>query len=473
MSSLFSINGSQRISSSRTTTAGSTAKSYLGNVMTESRNILVSQPAANADKHPAARLSLAGIGCGGRTITYLQLAAERPELYAVIAAADPRPERLDTAERVSRNPEFRRFENADAILAEPRLADVMVIGTQDALHREHAIRAMERGYHLLLEKPITPTLEDTLAVQAAAERYRRRVLVCHVLRYTPFYRKVKEIVESGALGGIITLNATEGVEPWHQAHSYVRGHWAVEERSSPMILAKSCHDLDIMRWLVGEPCRSVSSFGSLTHFTLANAPEGAPKRCQDGCPVADTCIYHAARYLDDQNIWLRSVCDLPDTATREELAEWIHQSPWGRCVYRCDNDVVDHQTLNLRFANDVTGTFTMTGFATGRHIEIYGTRAQLRGSVAGDYEGGTRLTVQTHGRRTGPVPCDIGIEKDGGYTGHGGGDAALIDALYDEMRVPNPDEMTSSLKASIESHRIAFAAEASRRKGETVSLHEQ
>jgi predicted dehydrogenase len=229
-------------------------------------------------------LTLVGIGCGGRTRTYCDLAAKQPHRYQVVAAADPDAERVDLVRASSRNPGFRGFASADACFAAGKLGDVAIIGTQDAYHVEPALKALELGYDLLLEKPVAPDPADVLRIRDTAARLGRRVLVCHVLRYSPFYVKVKELVASGVLGEIVTIDAREGVWDFHQAHSYVRGHWAKTKDCSPMIIAKSCHDLDIISWLVDKPCARVSSFGSLRHFTPANRPAGAPARCTPGCP---------------------------------------------------------------------------------------------------------------------------------------------------------------------------------------------
>lgn len=418
-----------------------------------------------------APLRLAAIGCGGRTVTYFELAARLADRYRVIAAADPRPGRVERARAISANPDFRGFRDDRDILAREKLADVMIIGSQDTLHAAHAVAAMERGYDLLLEKPIASTLADTLRVHAAAGRLGRRVLVCHVLRYTPFYRTVKAIVDAGELGEIVSVNAVEGVGAWHQAHSFVRGHWSVTEKASPMIVAKSCHDLDILRWLVGRPCRRLSSFGSLTHFRPENAPAGAPARCTDGCPAAATCIYHAELYADRHRVWLSYVYDDEPGASREQILAWLRASPWGRCVYRCDNTAVDHQTVNIEFAGGTTATFTMSAFDSGRHLEILGTRARLRGGefVAGAT--GHHIVVIEHGsHRVRHVRLE---EPEGGYAGHGGGDPGLVRALYDEMRAKDPAAMTSSIDASVESHVMGFAAECSRRdRGRTIDLAE-
>lgn len=410
------------------------------------------------------RLKLAGIGCGGRTRTYLGLAAERPTLFEVVAAADPNTERLHLIRDLSRNPDFQCFPDDKALLAQPKLADVLVIGTQDAYHVEPCIAAMKKGYDILLEKPISPIPSDVLALEHCARELSRRVMVCHVLRYTPFYEKVKEILSSGALGQVVALHASEGVGPWHQAHSFVRGHWAVRENSSPMLLAKSCHDMDILCWLIDRPCRSVSSFGHLQHFHRGNKPESAPPRCTDGCPVGQTCPYNALRYLKQQRGWLQWVMDGAQTATDAQIIDWLRVSPWGRCVYQCENNVVDRQVLAMDFDGGVNATFTMTAFDTGRNLEIMGTLGSLRG---GDFLSGLGCELLLREHATGNVQrFNISIPEGG----HGGGDVGLVNHLHHEMSGIPASEMRSSLEKSVASHLITFAAERSRETGQTVDL---
>lgn len=413
-------------------------------------------------------LTLAAIGCGGRTRTYLGLAAQRPEQFRVVAAADPIPARLDMTRTLSRNPDFQSFPDDKSLLAVPRLADILVIGTQDAYHVAPCLAAMEKGYDILLEKPISPKPEEILLLDQRARELGRRVLVCHVLRYTPFYQKVKELIDCGALGEVVAIHATEGVGTWHQAHSYVRGHWAVREKGSPMILAKSCHDLDILSWLMDAPCRSVASFGDLRHFTAAHRPAGAPDRCTDGCPVADTCPYNALRYIDEHRSWLQWIMDGGDTASADEVTAWLNTSPWGRCVYACDNDVVDRQVLALHFEDGKTATFTMTAFDSGRNIEVMGTRATLRGGDFLKHEFGCDLLLREHhSRRSEKIHLTV---EEGGYDGHAGGDVGLVRQLYHEMTTGPADAMKSSLARSVESHLLAFAAEESRMSGQTVHM---
>lgn len=414
------------------------------------------------------RLKLAGVGCGSRVTTYMTLAATMPERYELAGAADPIGWKVDRVAALSGNAGFRRFASAAELLSAERFADVVIIGTQDGYHVEPCLAAMERGYDVVLEKPIATSLADVLRLEAAAERLGRRVLVCHVLRYTPFYRKVREIVASGVLGRIVTLQASEGVGTFHQAHSFVRGHWAVTERSSPMVIAKSCHDLDVIQWIMDRTPVSVSSFGKLSLFTPANRPGGAPARCIDGCPVGDACQYNALRYLSDQRGWLAHVYDGGEKATDDQVREWLKVGPWGRCVYRCDNTAVDHQVLSLSYADGATATFTMSAFDSGRNIEIWGADAVLRGGAYTKRLTGDDLVLRVHA--TGQETKFKVEEPAGGYRGHGGGDFGLVDALYDEMRAPDPAAMRSSLPVSVQSHVVGFAAEAARLENRVVDL---
>ncbi len=415
------------------------------------------------------KLSLAAIGCGGRTRTYAGLAMERPDLFSLTAAADPVAGRLEMVAALSQNPAFRRFPTGADLLAGPKLADVLIIGTQDDAHLEPCLDGMKKGYDILLEKPIATNPADILKLARATDELGRRVLVCHVLRYTPFYETVKRIVDSGELGGIVTLHASEGVGTWHQAHSYVRGHWAVTKKATPMIVAKSCHDMDIISWMMGVPCKQVASFGSLSYFHSGNAPAGAPMRCHEGCPAAPECPYDAARYFHEHKKWLTYVHPNPE-ASEAEAAPWLAQSPWGRCVFHCDSDAVDHQVVNLVFQNGATATFTMTAFDSGRNIEIMGTKATMRGGDFVRREAGCDIILRSHADG---AARRVSVEvPGGGYDGHAGGDSGLVNALHGEMTGPAPSEMRSSLARSVQSHLMAFAAEEARKSGEVINLEE-
>ncbi len=415
-------------------------------------------------------LKLACLGCGSRAQTYTALAARRPDRYQVVAGADPVADRVERVRQLSGQPAFRGFPGGEALLAAGKLADVMIVATQDPFHHEHCVGALEQGYDVLLEKPISTRVGHVLEIDRLARRTRRRVMVCFVLRFAAFYRKVKEIIESGALGEVISLQANEGVIPWHQAHSFVRGHWSTVGRSSPMILSKCCHDVDIVHWLVGRRCRRIASFGSLGFFRPERAPAGAPARCTDGCPVGDTCPYNALRYTTDRRVpWLAMVYDRADQASAEDITAWLRTSPWGRCVYHCDNDAVDRQVLATEFEGGVTGTFTMTAFENGRHLEVYGTRGVLKGGETYRHHFGAHLILFPHEGE--PVRYTVQAE-DGGYELHGGGDAGLMNALYDEMTRPPGVPPAAGLDSTVHSHLMAFAAEEARVTGQAVDLDE-
>jgi predicted dehydrogenase len=415
-------------------------------------------------------LKLACIGCGARAQTYATLAVRRPDRFEIVAGADPVPERVEKLRGLSGRADFRGFADAKALLAAGKLADVILVATQDNDHYRHCKGALGLGCNVLLEKPISTRVEQVLEIERLARQMDRRVMVCFVLRFAAFYRKVKEIIDSGALGEVVSIQASEGVMPWHQAHSFVRGHWSVVKKSSPMILSKCCHDTDIVHWLAGQRCRRVASFGSLEYFRPERAPAGAPARCTDGCPVGDTCPYNALRYAGDMRApWLAMVYDRAQDASADEITAWLRTSPWGRCVYRCDNDAVDRQVLALEFEGGLTATFTMTAFESGRHIEVYGTRGVLKGGETYRRHFGTHLVVIPH---EGEVVRHNVQAEDGGYELHGGGDAGLVDALYDEMTQAPGAPLKAGLDSTVHSHLIAFAAEEARVTGRTVGIEE-
>jgi len=419
----------------------------------------------------AKTISVAVIGCGERSRIYSDLMMRHKGRFKIVAGADPVPERVEAIRKTSGNPGFVGFTSAEALLGKGRLADMAIIGTQDAYHYEPCRKAMELGYDVLLEKPISNNLGEVLSLGAIAEQHNRKGMVCFVLRYTPFYRKVKALIDSGVIGEVVTFAAQEGVEAWHQGHSFVRGHWSVCEKSSPMIVAKCCHDMDIIHWLLGKRCKKMSSYGSLNYFTADNAPNGAPARCTDGCPADKTCMYNAKRYAGDKRFpWLPQIFDHAHTATEQEILKWLKKSPWGRCVYRCDNTAVDHQSLSMEFEGGVTGVFTMTAFDLGRHIEIYGTKGRIKGGEFHKKYTGKDIWVETHDGKA--MSYNIDDIPAGGNDAHGGGDAGIIEALYNEMTAPRISDGSSSLNSSVHSHLMAFAAEESRLRKEMIDIDE-
>ena len=409
-------------------------------------------------------ITAAVAGCGSRgQDAYSTFMLDLKDRVKVVAAADLDPEKLAGMRKKWGLTEEQCYASAEEMLAQPKLADVMLICTPDNCHYGHAKAALLKDYHLLLEKPIAPRAEELKELADIATARKLNVVVCHVLRYTPFYQKVKEIMDSGELGEIVTLQGMEHVCYWHQAHSYVRGNWRDSSTSSCMILAKCCHDMDILLWLTGKRCKRVSSFGSLTLFREDRAPAGAPLRCTEPCPAADTCPYNAVRYymneMDEGNFgWPVNVVAF--APTREKVMEALQNGPYGRCVYHCDNNVVDHQVVTMELEGGATADYTMTAFTAhgGRDIRVMGTHGELVGDMKKNV-----IRVMPFGKEEREI--DVNKLSDD-FSGHGGGDKVMIEDFLDLVSGRATDMKTvTSIQRSVESHLVALAAEESRLQG--------
>lgn len=398
---------------------------------------------------------IAILGYGLRGCIYAGYTLKYPQEFEVTAIIDSNPDRLNLARALFDCPVY---EDYKAFLKDHIAADIVAICTQDAQHREHAEECMKAGYDLLLEKPIAATYEDCLKISAAAEKYKRRVIVCHVLRYTPFYKKIKEIIDSGKIGNIITLCATENVGYYHQAHSFVRGPWRNSEQSSPMILAKCCHDLDIIRWLIGEKCKEISSFGALSFFTSENAPENAAAYCSD-CKVSN-CVYNAQK-IYEQHEWMANYF-MSGEKTPQRIARYLRHTQYDKCVFKTDNNVVDHQVTIMKFDKDKTAMHQMTAFSKEiyRDIKIHGTKAELFGLMEENY-----LEIRPFAGDVEKITLNPQIE----YGNHGGGDAGLMHDLYRALN-GEATEGISFLDVSLDSHKMAFFAERSRLQDKTLEM---
>ncbi|MHC1749599.1 MAG: Gfo/Idh/MocA family protein [Cellulosilyticaceae bacterium] len=414
------------------------------------------------------KLTVAIVGLGSRgKDTYAPTAKLFADKMEIVAIADIVPEKVDAVAAEYGIPKERCYESAEAMLEENRLADIMFICTQDRQHVPHALPALKKGYHLLLEKPISPDLEECQEILRVANANNRRVVVCHVLRYTPFYTKLKSILESGTIGDIVSVQGIENVGYWHQAHSFVRGNWRDANETSPMILAKCCHDMDMLLWLTGKKCKTVSSFGSTFLFKAEKAPNGCTKRCLDGCLVKDTCPYDAEKiYITNTDTGIASghtgwPCNiLALNPTVENITEALKEGPYGRCVYHCDNNVVDHQVLNMELEDGATINFTMCAFthSISRYTRIMGTH----GDIIADMNTNT-IDVSTFGQSHEIIDVNK-LAKD--FSGHGGGDNRMIEEFLDMLlKGTEPTGAMTSLERSVESHYVALAAEASRLEG--------
>lgn len=416
-------------------------------------------------KIPAAPLRLCFIGCGARARAYAEVAATRPEKLTTVALADPVASQRADVRQFLGDAEVREFETGEDLLAAGRLGDIAVITTQDKFHYHQAMLALRAGYDLLLEKPAACTSEEVHDLTRVANELGRRIVLCFVLRHTPFYRAVKQVLDSGRLGKLVSIQATEGVEPWHFTHSFVRGHWSQSVKSTPMIVAKCSHDTDILSWLADSECTGVSSFAGNQWFRPENAPAGATARCTDPCPRATdgSCQYAAQRYLTDKKQpWLPQVMPGHASASDDEILDWLREGDWGRCVYTSEHDTPDHQVVSLQFASGVTAQLLMTAFDQGRRIRIHGTEAILQGHMHADGEI-HRLELRHH--HGGPVEqIEVEDPSENGYAGHGGGDFGLIDALHELISAPGSFDNGHFMGG----HLIAFAADAAFRSGTVI-----
>ena len=404
------------------------------------------------------------IGAGQRGMIYAKYAAEKGHMIAAVAECDEVRRRI--AGDTFGIPEEFRFASGKELLAGPKLGDAAIIATMDRDHYSEAIPAMEKGYHLLLEKPISPDPGETLEIEKAAERTSRHVTVCHVLRYSPFFRELKKAACGGKIGKVLTIQHNENIGNFHIAHSFVRGNWRRSDLTSPLIMQKSCHDMDLLVWLAGSGCESIASFGDLTYFRQENAPAGSAERCCD-CPLKDSCRFSAYLcYLPVMGNWPATV--LTEDQTEEGLREAIRTGPYGRCVYRNDNNVCDHQVCILRFTNGVTATFNLSGFTNqmARTIKIMGEDGEIRASEAENVIEITRFASNSV-----DMPEREIIHPEISNSGHSGGDSGIVEDFLAILE-GKLSESSTDIHESVESHMMACAAEEARITGSVVRIAE-
>jgi predicted dehydrogenase len=402
------------------------------------------------------------VGAGNRGhFVYGGYALRHPEQVRFVAVAEPDEGRRRRFAEAHGIPPERQFASWEDLARRPRLAPVLVNATMDGDHAESGLMLLEAGYHMLLEKPMATTPEQCADLVRAAASHDRVLQIGHVLRYAPFFQAIYEIVRGGRLGEIVSVDWRENLVYWHFAHSFVRGRWANRARSAPMILAKCCHDLDLLLWIVGRRCLRVSSFGSLTHFRADKVGPEIPHRCTDGCPIADDCLYNAERLYLGGVVGRFALTAASLDQSPAGMRRALETGPYGRCVYRCDNDVVDHQVVTFEFAGGLAASLTMQGSShvEGRTVRIDGLRATLLANQARN-----EIQVVDHG--TGDTETIVPALAAGG---HGGGDEGVIRAFLDGVRGDTRDVLTSGGE-SLESHLLAFAAEEARVSASVVTL---
>lgn len=404
------------------------------------------------------------VGAGNRGyLAYGGYAERHPDLARFVAVVEPDEGRRTRFADTHHIPPERRFRSWEELAGRPQLAPALINATMDRTHHPSTLALLAAGYDTLLEKPIATTPQECLEIVRAAEAAGRLLQIAHVLRYAPFFRTVRDIVASGRLGQVVSVDWRENLVYWHFAHSYVRGNWANTGRAGPMILTKCCHDLDLLVWLFGR-CERLSSSGSLSHFTAAAVGPEIPGRCTDGCPIAETCLFYAPRmYLDRlrENPRSFAVAAITLDRTPEGVMRALETGPYGRCVYRCDNDAVDHQVVLMRFAGGLAVTLTMQGasHAEGRTVRIDGMRATL---LANESRG--ELAIHEHGAAKPEI-----MRVPHGVGGHGGGDEGLMNAFVAAVRGDRAGVLTS-VRESVESHLLAFASERARAGGMEIEM---
>lgn len=405
------------------------------------------------------------VGAGSRGYhTHGMFAMRNPGRLRYVAVAEPSPTHRDRFGDLHGIPAERRYASWQDLIAAGKLAHALVNTTPDRVHLASTVAALDAGYHVLLEKPMATSAEECVRIVQTAEARGRILQINHGLRYAPFFTLVREQIEAGRVGQIMSYSHSENVAFWHMAHSFVRGNWPKAETSGPMILTKCCHDLDLIVWYTGQRARRVFSFGSLRHYRSESVGPEVPERCTDGCPRSDECPYYAPRlYLSDDpsSGFIRRAASIDQSP--EALLEAITVGRYGRCVYHCDNDVVDNQVVLMEMEDGTNVSLTMQGFSSreGRQIRIDGTRGclladQSRDEVEYHSHLDGRREVTTPGRVTG---------------GHGGGDDRLISDFVESVRTGRQNPLTSA-RVSLESHLLALAAEESRLTGRAVDMAE-
>jgi len=409
-------------------------------------------------------MKLALIGAGQRGMIYAEYAyfKKNAEITAIV---EPHDERRKIAAEKFNVKEENCFTCVEDFYAKGKICDAIILATMDKQHFDHTMAALDVGYDILLEKPVSPDPKECVLISEKAKKLGKKIIVCHVLRYTRFFSKLKEIIDSGELGRVVAIQHNENVGNFHIAHSFVRGNWRRKDETSPIIMQKSCHDMDILTWLVGSDAKKISSFGSLSHFKPECAPEGAAERCLD-CKV-ETCQYNAVKaYMPVRGGWPAVL--LGSDQSEEGIMKALETSQYGRCVYHCDNDVCDNQVTIIEFKNGVNVAFTLSGFTNRmcRTLKIMCEYGEIRADDLTEMIEITRFNSNSVDETTQRV---IRVEKVDGF--HGGGDSLLMEDFIANLEDNGADSKTA-IERSIESHIMAYAAEHSRVTGTVVDMDE-
>jgi hypothetical protein len=406
-------------------------------------------------------------GAGSRGNVYGNYASNFPDQIRIIGVAEPIPVRNEKYAKKHGIAEENRFKTWEDVFTRPKFADAIIITMPDNLHYEPCMKAMEMGYDVLLEKPMAQTAQECRDILSMTRKTGRIVAICHVLRYSPYFIKMKKLIAEGAIGELISIQHMEPIEHIHMSHSYVRGNWHNSKQTTPIILAKSCHDLDILRWMIGKNSQSIAAMGDLKWFRKENAPSGSTDRCMNGCAIESSCPYSAMKIYYRERGWTY-VFDLPEEKEKQgdAILEYLRTTNYGRCVYRMDNDQPDHYVTSILFEDNITVNFSMEAFTSysGRRTRVMGSM----GDMVGDMEELTLTDFRTD-QNTKLVPKAEDVE-DYKNSGHGGGDWYLMRDFVTAVANQDPKYLTSTIDQSIESHLMGFAAEESRLTSKVIRI---
>jgi predicted dehydrogenase len=419
------------------------------------------------------------VGAGHRALVYASYAHRFPDQLSIVGVVDPITRRREQVAKEFGLNDDQCLETAQQLAESPRRADFVINGTMDHQHVDTTVPLLDAGYDVLLEKPFATDEKELWTLAAAAKRADRRVAICHVLRYAPFYQAIRERVIEGQIGDVVNVQAVEHVSYHHVVVGFVRGKWSKKDYSrSTMLMAKSCHDLDLIAWMKsGIRPVTVSSFGSNFQFRPERAPAQSGERCVVDCPIESDCLYSARKhYIDHPDRWAFYVWDSIehiDNPTIEDKLESLKTSPYGRCVWKCDNDVVDHQSVLIDFEDGATATLNMIGGTArpGRYLHLVGTKGEIAGWV-GDNRFSVYRIDPRPGREFSEEVVETGDEGDssGAAGGHAGGDLRLVGDFLRVLRGQEPSISSTDLGDSIAGHLLGFCADRSMEIGETVAV---
>jgi len=420
------------------------------------------------------------VGAGNRAFTYARYALEHPDELQIIGVADPSEFRRNRAIKIFSIESDHVFHDADELATHSRQADLIINGTMDQDHVPTSLPLLALGYDMLLEKPIATSVKELKLFADAVRKHGNKVIIGHVLRYTPFYSAIRREVLAGVIGDIVNVQAAEHVSYHHMAVGYVRGKWNRHDVChSTMLMAKSCHDLDIIAWMKsGVAPVKVSSVGGNYQFREDKAPPEAGTRCLVDCPIEADCLYSAKKHYVDFperwkfNVW-RSIEHIENPTIEDKISSLKGDNPFGRCVWKCDNNVVDHQSVAIEFADGCSATLNMVGGSAkpARHLHLIGTRGEIQGVFEDSHYVVRQIDPRPgHEYSERLVDLNVGGDMSGAEGGHGGGDQRLISDFIQLLRGGSPSISLTELDDSLAGHMIGFAADRSREEGNVVTF---